>query len=192
MASKKANKVNVQDRLDNFKATVKDFNSEAVNVSDKLVETSIETGAKWQKLMAKALNQGTSLMGKQQDLVLSTLEELKEQYSTGNKRFRKLVGWNNHRAEKAQRLAKKAKKVATRAATKVEATTITDLAKDDLKVINGIGPKMEQLLNQAGIFTYFQLANAAIKDLAPILESAGPRFKTENPADWKKEAKKLA
>ena len=188
MASKKANKVTVQDRLDNLKATVKEINSEAVNVSDKLVETSIETGAKWQKLMAKVLDQGTTLMGKQQDLALSTLEELKEQYSTGNKRFRKLVGWNGRRTQKAQRLAKQAKT----AVAKVKATSITDLAKDDLKVINGIGPKMEELLNEAGIFTYYQLANTPIKDLAPILEAAGPRFKAENPADWKKEAKKLA
>jgi len=188
MATKKANKVSVQDRLDSIKSTVKDFNNEAVNVSEQLVDVSIETGAKWQKLMGKVLDQGTVLMGKQQDLVLTTLEELKGQYSTGNKRFRKLVGWNNRRAQKAQRLAKQAKKTAT----KVEGTSITDLAKDDLKVINGIGPKMEKLLNDAGIFTYFQLSKAAIKDLAPILEAAGPRFKAQNPADWKKEAKKLA
>mgnify|MGYP000235538884 FL=1 len=185
MATKKANKVSVQDRLDSIKSTVKDFNNEAINVSDQLVDVSIETGAKWQKLMGKVLDQGTVLMGKQQDLVLTTLEELKGQYSTGNKRFRKLVGWNNRRAQKAQRLAKKT-------AQKAEGTSITDLAKDDLKVINGIGPKMEKLLNEAGIFTYLQLSKAAIKDLTPILEAAGPRFKTQNPADWKKEAKKLA
>jgi len=59
-------------------------------------------------------------------------------------------------------------------------------------VINGIGPKMEQLLNDAGIFTFYQLSMASIKDLKPILETAGPRFKAENPMDWKKEAKKLA
>ncbi len=191
MATKKANTVSVQDRLDNIKSTVKDFNAEAINVSDQLVDASLETGAKWQKLMGKVLDQGTVMMGKQQDLVLSTLEELKGQYTTGNERFRKLVGWNNRRAQKAKQLAKQTKAKAAKGA-KAAATSITDLAKDDLKVINGIGPKMENLLNEAGIYTYFQLSNAAIKDLTPILEAAGPRFKTQNPADWKKEAKKLA
>lgn len=190
MATKKANKVGVEGRLDNLKAQVKELNGQAVNVSDQLVEASLETGEKWQKLMSKALNQGTTLFGKQQDLMFSTLEELKAQYSTGNKRFKKLVGLDATRVRKAERLAKSAKQKATK--VKVEASSLSDLAKDDLKVITGVGPKMEQLLNDAGIFTYYQLSMAPIKDLKPILDVAGPRFKAQNPADWKKEAKKLA
>lgn len=190
MATKKANTVGIEGRLDNLKAQVKELNGQAVNISDQLVEASLETGEKWQKLMGKALNQGTTLFGKQQDLMFSTLEEVKAQFSTGNKRFKKLVGLDATRVRKAERLAKNAKQKVTK--VKVEASSLSDLAKDDLKVITGVGPKMEQLLNEAGIFTYYQLSMAPIKDLKPILDAAGPRFKAQNPADWKKEAKKLA
>lgn len=185
MATKKVNTTSVQGTLDNLKTKVKALNVEAITMSDQLVEASLASGEKWQKLMGKTLNQGTVLLGKQQDLVFSALEELKGQYVEGNKRFKKLFGMDTVKTPKVKR-----EKVAVNT-TKVVATSLSDLAKDDLKTINGIGPKMEQLLNAAGIFTYYQLSNANNKDLKAILETAGPRFKTQNPADWKKEAQKL-
>jgi large subunit ribosomal protein L17 len=56
--------------------------------------------------------------------------------------------------------------------------------KDDLKKIEGIGPKIEELLNNAGILTFSDLANAKITTLEEILDLAGPRFSTHKPASW--------
>jgi len=47
---------------------------------------------------------------------------------------------------------------------------------DNLKVIEGIGPKIEQLLNENGILTFEQLANAGPETLKGILRSGGSRF----------------
>ncbi|MEL7021335.1 MAG: helix-hairpin-helix domain-containing protein, partial [Bacteroidota bacterium] len=66
----------------------------------------------------------------------------------------------------------------------VEAIAVAKSQKDDLKKINGIGPKIEKLLNEAGIFTYQQLIDAKDEELRAILKEAGPRFKMHNPADW--------
>lgn len=56
MVMKKVNIVSVQDRLDNIKLIVKDFNVEVVNVFDQLVDVFFEIGVKWQKLMVKVLD----------------------------------------------------------------------------------------------------------------------------------------
>ena len=57
---------------------------------------------------------------------------------------------------------------------------------DDLTRIEGIGPKINLLLNNAGIFTFQQLAYTNVIDLQNILNSAGLR--TANPASWPQQA----
>lgn len=59
---------------------------------------------------------------------------------------------------------------------------------DDLKIVEGIGPKIEQLLNQAGILTFAQLANTAPERITEILRAAGPRFQIHDPATWPQQA----
>jgi len=56
--------------------------------------------------------------------------------------------------------------------------------KNDLKAIEGIGPKIEGLLHAAGIKTWLDLSNADVKHLNQILEDAGPRYKLADPATW--------
>ena len=45
--------------------------------------------------------------------------------------------------------------------------------KDDLKAIEGIGPKIEQLLHNAGIKTWESLANTSVEKIQSILDDAG-------------------
>jgi len=59
---------------------------------------------------------------------------------------------------------------------------------DQLRQINGIGPKIEQLLHEAGIHTFAQLADAKVDQLREILKSAGSRFTMHNPESWPKQA----
>ncbi len=60
--------------------------------------------------------------------------------------------------------------------------------KDDLKIIEGIGPKIEELLNNAGVLTFRQLADAPVESIQAILNAAGPRFRVHNPATWGEQA----
>ena len=71
-------------------------------------------------------------------------------------------------------------------------TTQTASSKDDLKKIEGIGPKIEELFNTAGIYTFAQLASADVEHLKEILHTAGPRYTMHNPGSWSHQAEMAA
>lgn len=59
---------------------------------------------------------------------------------------------------------------------------------DDLKKIEGIGPKIEKLCNDNGIWTFEALAQTPTTRLREILDAAGPSFRISDPASWPKQA----
>ena len=59
---------------------------------------------------------------------------------------------------------------------------------DDLKKIEGIGPKISELLAAGGIPTFQALADANIDAVKAILEAAGPRYRIANPTTWAQQA----
>ncbi|MDX1523704.1 MAG: 4Fe-4S binding protein, partial [Anaerolineae bacterium] len=59
---------------------------------------------------------------------------------------------------------------------------------DDLKKIEGIGPKIATLLNEAGITTFAGLAKTEVSKIREILEAAGPRYKLSDPETWPEQA----
>jgi predicted flap endonuclease-1-like 5' DNA nuclease len=59
---------------------------------------------------------------------------------------------------------------------------------DDLKIIEGIGPKINELLNENGITTFAHLANTSVEELKAILEKGGSRFTIHNPTNWPNQA----
>lgn len=63
---------------------------------------------------------------------------------------------------------------------------------DNLKVIEGIGPKIEQLLQAQGISTYRQLSLTKPEDIVAILYAAGSRFKMHDPTTWPQQAELAA
>jgi predicted flap endonuclease-1-like 5' DNA nuclease len=78
----------------------------------------------------------------------------------------------------------------TTAATGVAAAASNK--KDDLKVVEGIGPKIESLFNEAGIYSFEQLATTAPERLKEILEAAGSRFQMHDPSTWPAQSKLAA
>ncbi|HHB79676.1 MAG TPA: DUF4332 domain-containing protein [Saprospiraceae bacterium] len=95
----------------------------------------------------------------------------------------------------AQKVVKKAaptKSPAKKAAPKITAKKVVKKAApkkpDDLKKIEGIGPKIAQLLTDAGISTFAKLATAKQDKLKAILAAAGNRYKMHNPATWPEQA----
>ncbi|MCD5390114.1 MAG: hypothetical protein LR005_01905 [Candidatus Pacebacteria bacterium] len=59
---------------------------------------------------------------------------------------------------------------------------------DDLKVIEGIGPKIEGLLNAAGIMSWAELANTPASKVKEVLTNAGKRFQMHDPKTWAEQA----
>lgn len=63
---------------------------------------------------------------------------------------------------------------------------------DDLKKLDGIGPKLEEVFNSAGITTFEGFASTPVEKLSEILEEAGSRYASKDPAPWIEQAKELA
>lgn len=78
------------------------------------------------------------------------------------------------------------------AAPKAKATKATATKKDDLKKIEGIGPKIAQILQGKGILTFADLGKAKVTTLKTYLAEAGPRYKMHQPGTWPKQAKLAA
>ncbi|MCB9283722.1 MAG: 50S ribosomal protein L27 [Lewinellaceae bacterium] len=93
-------------------------------------------------------------------------------------------------AEQPQKPAKKAAESAPKAgkSEKITLPSGKKVTQDDLKLVEGIGPKIEGLLNEAGIHTWADLANADLSKLQAILDEAGSRYRMHDPATWAKQA----
>jgi predicted flap endonuclease-1-like 5' DNA nuclease len=59
---------------------------------------------------------------------------------------------------------------------------------DDLKIVEGIGPKIEGLYHAAGITTWKQLSETPESKSQEILDGAGDAYKVHNPSTWAKQA----
>lgn len=60
---------------------------------------------------------------------------------------------------------------------------------DDLRQIEGIGPKAAAALATSGITTFEQLANASYDELRHALDAAGPGYQHMDPSDWPSRAR---
>jgi large subunit ribosomal protein L17 len=78
------------------------------------------------------------------------------------------------------------------AAPTSEVPATTPIEPEDLAKIEGIGPKITGLLQEAGIKTFAQLAVAGVSQLEAILDKAGPRYQMANPATWPEQARLAA
>ncbi|WP_340067116.1 50S ribosomal protein L21 [Ascidiimonas aurantiaca] len=98
---------------------------------------------------------------------------------------------------------KTAKKAAPKKAAKTEETVAKPVAEtakkeptaavktkeaDDLKKIEGIGPKIAELLAAAGIDTYAKLADTSVEKLKEVLTEAGSRYASKVPDTWPQQA----
>ena len=81
------------------------------------------------------------------------------------------------------------------AAKTMPVATIVDLAAakkagftiknaNDLTIVEGIGPKINELFHNAGIKTFAQLAAATVPQMRKILDDGGSRFRIANPGTW--------
>ncbi|MFK8164764.1 MAG: helix-hairpin-helix domain-containing protein [Lewinella sp.] len=59
---------------------------------------------------------------------------------------------------------------------------------NDLKVVEGIGPKIEGLLKADGISTWAELAAVEVSRIQGVLDAAGPRYKLAVPRTWPQQA----
>lgn len=59
---------------------------------------------------------------------------------------------------------------------------------DDLTKMEGIGPKIAEILGNAGVGSYADLAKMDVEKIKEILAEAGNRYKSHDPTTWPKQA----
>jgi len=82
--------------------------------------------------------------------------------------------------------------IAKKKPAKAKAAKATKATKVDFKKIEGVGPKIAELILAAGYNSYELLSKAKKKDLLSLLADAGNRYKMHDPSSWAKQAKLLA
>lgn len=63
---------------------------------------------------------------------------------------------------------------------------------EDLTVIEGIGPKINELFKDNGLKTFTHVGGATVKEMRAILDKGGARYRMANPGTWAKQAKLAA
>ena len=63
------------------------------------------------------------------------------------------------------------------------------IRENDLTIIEGIGPKIEELFNKQDIKTWKELSEISVQKCQQILDEGGERFKVHNPGTWPEQAK---
>lgn len=81
-----------------------------------------------------------------------------------------------------------APKLATIDLAAAKAAGLTLRNANDLTVIEGIGPKINELFNNAGLKTFAQVAVATVPQMRTILDNGGSRFRIANPSTWAQQA----
>ena len=63
------------------------------------------------------------------------------------------------------------------------------IKQDDLKIVEGIGPKIEELFKTSGILSWKALGETSVERCNKILDKAGERYRMHNPGTWPKQSK---
>lgn len=64
----------------------------------------------------------------------------------------------------------------------------TEKDTDDLSIIEGIGPKIANILFDNGVFTFRQLATTPVYKIREMLDEAGSHFSMHDPSTWVEQA----
>ena len=67
-----------------------------------------------------------------------------------------------------------------------------DAKPDDLKKIEGVGPKIAEALVNGGIKSFADLAGKTAEEVKAVLSAAGDQFNSHDPGTWPKQAKMAA
>ena len=74
-------------------------------------------------------------------------------------------------------------------ATAAKAVFGKHIKQDDLKIVEGIGPKIEGLFHNFGIKTWKALSEVPVNKCQEVLNSGGKRYRIHDPSSWPMQAR---
>ena len=151
---------------------LEDINQEAANEVRK--EKRVETDRVRKSIKATQASVKASTLGE-----LDAFSQLKEQMSDAQEEVTKKAKAKLDKAETAKKKESDAKAKAPKAK---KAAAKSD--GDDLKKIEGIGPKIAEILQSKGVMTFADLAGTDIDILKAHLDEAGSRYRMHDPTTW--------
>ena len=101
-----------------------------------------------------------------------------------------IIGWALRAASCQKQIAKLEAEWADRLAAASASGGVAH--KEDLKKVEGIGPRIEKMLNDDQIFTWAELADAEVSRLKGLLRRGGDRYRMHDPSSWPNQAKLAA
>jgi len=147
-------------------------------VNNKFVKKAEKMTSKLKKQISETIE---DVKEKVEDYTEDIVEDVKERVDDVKEKVEDFIGLE----EKPKK--KTTKKVAPKKVEKVKIAKFD--VTNDLKVIKGVGPKLEATLNSVGITAYEQLAKITLKDLRAVLTEAGVNPKMYDLSGWKAQAK---
>ncbi len=199
-----------------LKAQAKVANKVALEVGNELLEVTRKSGKMYQGAFQKMVQGGVTIFGMQQDFALNALEQVADRVKE-NERLSKLVGASTVVLNRFKKATDNVKDSWTEAADGVKEGVLTakeavgeavaetveevkagadqvgekvvDVMKVNIQKIDGIGPKVEEVLRSAGFDNFEKIAKASAEELEAVLEAAGTSFKKFDPRPWIEEAK---
>lgn len=136
--------------------------------------------------VANKINKQIEVLTKAKNEVVETVEE------TTTELVEKAVEVKEEIVETVTEKGAEMRKIVEDTVEELEGEDTVEVAVDDLKKINGIGPKVAEILAAGGYGTFQQVAQANVEDLKQVLETAGTRYKKFDPAPWVEQAKLAA
>jgi len=152
-----------------------------------LVEKAEEIKDKLEKEVAnnKLVKKAEEMSEKLKQNITTTIEDVKSKIDEYTEDALKDVGEKSSKSK-----ATKSKKATAKKVTKTEKVVVEKVdVKDDLKVIKGIGPVLEESLNELNVTSYGQIAKMTIKNMTTLLNDAGINAKIYDLSGWKAQAK---
>ena len=167
-------------------------NAKKMVTEHPLVEKAEEMKDKIEKEVTnnKLVKKAEKMSDKLKKNISETIEDVKgkiEEYTEDalNTVNEKLEDIKPTKAKKTANKKVVKKEVVVEEAIVVEKTDV----KDDLKVIKGIGPVLENSLNELNVTAYDQIAKMTIKNMTKLLTDAGINAKIYDLSGWKAQAK---
>lgn len=62
------------------------------------------------------------------------------------------------------------------------------IRQDDLTIVEGIGPQIQNLFHESGIRTWYDLSRCSVEQCELVLRSGGDRFRQHTPKTWPRQA----